>query len=261
MRRLFLILSLFITVAELSAQPAVHRSKAREIPDFLQTDPEAGFARSGSQFCAPTAVSNSLMWLAANGYEDLRPAGSAKKAQIALIKTLSGPDYMQTSPSIGTDVAQVLSGVEAYVTEAGYNVGQLSYEGWRPVPEESVASEFPDLETIKAAVADESSAVWLNVGWYTYDEDSGDYERIGGHWVTVVGYEHDDLLIHDPAPSAGSGFRTQKITLEELTDGRLTGNQRGLPRSAEGYYEVGGEMAVGSGKTCILDGAVVLTLE
>jgi len=261
MRIVLLTLSLFLAFGHWSAQPTVHRSKARVIPDFLQTDPEAGFAKAGSQFCAPTAVSNALMWLADNGYEDLRPTGSAKKAQIAMIKTLSGPGYMKTNPSMGTDVSQVLAGVETYVSEAGYTLAELSYAGWRPAPEDSVAGEYPDLDAIKTAIADDQSAVWLNVGWYKYDEDSGDYRRTGGHWVTVVGYDHDDLLIHDPAPGAGRGFRTQTISLEELTEGRLIGNQRGLPRSAEGYYEVGGEMAVPNGTTCILDGAVVLALE
>jgi hypothetical protein len=253
--------SLFLLSSGLFAQPAVYRAKASAIPDFLQTDREAGFARSGSQFCAPTAISNSLMWLAGHGYQNLRPSGSAKAAQIAMIRKLSGPRFMKTSPSIGTDASEVLAGVETYVDEAGYTISELQYEGWRPVPEDVAASEYPDLDDIKAAIADDHSAVWLNVGWYSYDEESGDYVRNGGHWITVVGYDHDDLLIHDPSPAAGEGFRTQRVTLEELTEGRLTGQQRNLPRSAEGYYEVGGEMAVASGKTCILDGVVLLTLE
>jgi hypothetical protein len=240
---------------------AQHPSKATRIPDFLQTDREAGFANRGSQYCAPTAVSNSLMWLAANGYTDLRPKGTARQAQIAMIRALAGPEYMHTSPSTGTNSAQLMRGVAAYVTEAGYGIAELSYEGWRKVPEEQAYSEFPDLEDIRTAMDDEQSAVWLNVGWYTYDEDSGDYERVGGHWVTVVGTAGDELLIHDPAPGAGTGFRTQRISLEELTEGRLTGRESNLPRSAEGYYEVGGEMAVAPGKTCILDGAVFLRLE
>jgi hypothetical protein len=236
-----------------------YRAKASRTPDFLQTDREAGFARSGSQFCAPTAVSNSLMGLAANGYDDLRPAGGNKAAQIAMIRGLS--EAMNTSAAIGTDATQLLNGVEAYVTEAGYTIEELSHEGWRPVPSDYDAGELPDLDDIRNAIADARSAVWLNVGWYTWDEDSGDYLRNGGHWVTVVGYDGDDLLIHDPSPAAGSGFRTQQISLEELTEGRLTGKQKNLPRSAAGYYEVGGEMAVSPGKTCILDGAVFLRLE
>jgi hypothetical protein len=254
-------IALFFSFSDVLAQPASHRGRAAEVPDFLQTDREAGFAKSGSQFCAPTAVSNSLMWLAVNGYEDLRPPGSAKKAQIAMIRKLSGPDFMKTSPSIGTDVTEVLRGVEAYVGEAGYVLSELAYEGWRPAPDEFLASEYPSLDDIKTSADDDQSAVWLNVGWYKYDEEKEEYLRKGGHWVTVVGYDGDDLLIHDPSPSAGAGFRTQRISLEELPAGTLTGNHRNLPRSAEGYYEVGGEMAIGEGWTCILDGAVFMALE
>jgi hypothetical protein len=261
MRIVVLTVSLILASCDLWAQPAVHRAKVSAVPDFLQTDRDAGFAKSGSQFCAPAAVSNSLMWLADHGYRNLRPSGSAKAAQIAMIRKLSGPRFMKTSPSIGTDVTQVLTGVETYIAEAGYSISELKYEGWRPVPRGVVSSKYPDLGDIKAAVADDRRAAWLNVGWYSYDEESGDYVRSGGHWVTVVGYDHDDLLIHDPSPAAGAGFRTQRVTLEELTEGRLSGQQRNLPRSAKGYYEAGGEMAVASGKTCILDGVVLLTLE
>ena len=259
MRKLLLQVIAVSLVCSAAAAQTSHRAKASQIPDFLQTDRDAGFANAGSQFCAPTAVSNSLMWLADHGYEELR-SGSGKKAQIAMIRELSGRGYMNTSPTVGTDAAQLIAGVEAYVTAAGYTISELSYEGWRPVPADAAAGEYPVLDDIRTYAADDSSAVWLNVGWYTYDEESGNYARNGGHWVTVVGYEGDDLLIHDPSPSAGTTFRTQRITLEEITEGELTGNQRNLPHSAAGYYEVGGEMAKGS-KTCILDGVVFLTLE
>lgn len=257
MRILPAVLALLLVSSPVHAER--HRAKAASTPDFLQTDREAGFAKSGSQFCAPTAVSNSLMWLAANGYDDLRPSGNGKRAQIAMIRSLA--KSMGTSPSNGTDAAQLLSGVEEYVTEAGYAIAELSYEGWRAVPSDYEAGEFPDLDDIRTGIADEQSAVWLNVGWYTWDDDEEAYVRNGGHWVTVVGYDGDDLLIHDPSPTAGSGFRTQRISLEELTEGELTGQQTNLPRPAAGYYEVGGEMAVSTGKTCILDGAVFLRLE
>ena len=261
MRTFVPIIALLLFPVVLSAQTTSQRSKARSTPDFLQTDREGGFARGGTQFCAPTAVSNSLMWLAANGYDDLIPSGSGKEAQIEMIRTLSGPDYMKTSPTGGTDVATVISGIETYVTEAGYSIAELSYEGWRPAPDDALAGEYPLLEDIQNGIAGDQGAVWLNVGWYRYDEDTDEYTRGGGHWVTVVGYAGDDLLIHDPSPSAGAGFRTHRITLEELSSGELKGSHPNLPISASGYYEVGGEMVVADGWTCILDGAVFLVLE
>jgi hypothetical protein len=255
--RIPFVLALLLITSFAGAQDS-HRAKASRTPDFLQTDRDAGLAKSGSQFCAPTAVSNSLMWLAANGYDDLRPAGGNKQAQISMIRSLSRS--MRTSPTTGTDTEYVLRGVEAYVTEAGYSIAELSFEGWRPVPSDYEAGEYPVLDDIRTAIADEQSAVWLNVGWYKWDEEDDSYLRNGGHWVTVVGYDGDDLLIHDPSPSAGNGFRTQRVSFEELEGGTLTGPHPNLPHEAAGYYELGGEMATGS-YTCILDGAVFLRLE
>lgn len=254
------ITALALTLLAATLHADSHRAKATQTPDFMQTDREGGFAKGGSQYCAPVAVSNSLMYLAANGYDDLRPEGTAKRAQIALIRTLASKEYMSTSPTMGTDPDRVLAGIEAYVNDAGYSIEELSFEGWRPVPEEYAYSELPDLDDVRTAIADAQSAVWLNVGWYTYDEDTGDYKRSGGHWVTVVGYVGDDLLIHDPQPAAGSAARTQRISFEEIAEGQLTGRYPNLPRDAAGYYEVGGEMVSGK-KTCILDGVVFLKLE
>lgn len=258
MRRLLTATALSAIALTVSAQ---HANRATATPDFLQTDPDGGFARSGSQYCAPTAVSNSLMWFAARGYEDLRPEGNGKRAQIALIRALAGGDYMKTSPSRGTDVVQLMRGVEQYVSDAGYTVSDIAYYGWRPADRETFRGEFPSMEAIRDAMRDPQSTAWLNVGWYVWDEDEDEYRRIGGHWVTVVGVAGDDLLIHDPSPSAGSGFRTQRITLEELSSGTLTGDQTNLPRDARGHFEIGGQMAIPQGKSCILDGVVILTLE
>lgn len=235
-------------------------SKAADTPDFSQTDSEAGFETSGEQFCAPTSVSNSLMWFAAHGYQELLPAAENKHdAQAEIIRQLGGGEFMNTSPAIGTDVRQIISGARKYVQQAGYQVSEIRYEGWRPAGD-AVTAEIPDLDDIKATIDDDKGAVWLNVGWYRFDEEASEYERRGGHWVTVVGYDGDDLLIHDPSPATGDEFWTQRVSLTALTGGQLTGQQANLPRDAAGYYEVTGEMKKGS-STCILDGAVLMTLE
>jgi hypothetical protein len=245
----------------LFAQPASDRAKVQSTPRFLQTDRDAGFENAGDQYCAPTAVSNSLMWLANHGYRKLKPsAASEKAAQIRMIKLLADADLMNTNPEKGTDVSEVIAGVQGYIENAGYEIGQLQYSGWRPAPRDVVAGKFPDLDAVKEAIADPHGAAWLNVGWYRYDEASGNYARSGGHWVTVVGYDGDDLLIHDPSPRAGTGFSTQRIQFEPIEEGRLTGRQANLPRSAKGYFIVGGEMKVSKNVTCILDGAVVMQL-
>jgi hypothetical protein len=243
------------------AQPSQYLDKVQSTPRFLQTDGDAGFENSGDEYCAPTAISNSLMWLANHGYRSLKPSASSDKAaQIRMIKLLAGPDLMKTNPEKGTDVAEVIRGVRRYVEDAGYEIERLKYSGWRPATKTDVAGKHPDLNAVRKAIASPHGAAWLNVGWYKYDSDSGDYIRSGGHWVTVVGYDGDALLIHDPSPRAGTGFSTQRITFESIDEGRLTGRQTNLPRAANGYVIVGGEMKVSKNRTCILDGAVVMTL-
>jgi hypothetical protein len=110
----------------LLAQPSSYRAKVLNTPRFLQTDRDAGFENAGDQYCAPTAVSNSLMWLANHGYRKLKPSATSEKAaQIRMIKLLANSDLMNTNPEKGTDVSEVIAGVQGYVEKAGYAIAQL----------------------------------------------------------------------------------------------------------------------------------------
>lgn len=248
----------FMPLLVAPAALAASSSKAAATPDFLQTDPAAGFAGAGSQFCAPTAVSNSLTWLGLHGYPALLPQGSTlHTVQANLIRLLGSASFMNTDPASGTGPAQLLWGVGQYVEKAGYGISELSYEGWRAVPAAQRVSLAPDLDDIRDVTDDDAGAVWLNVGWYRYDEDDDTYERVSGHWVTVVGYGGDDLLIHDPATPAG---RTERATVTPLESGSLVGHEANLPRPAEDYYELGGSLAREKW-VAVLDGAVFLLLD
>ena len=44
-----------------------------DTPDLMQTDPDGRLPDGGKKYCAPVAVSNSFMWLAENGFENLAP--------------------------------------------------------------------------------------------------------------------------------------------------------------------------------------------
>ncbi|UQN09369.1 C39 family peptidase [Deinococcus sp. QL22] len=244
--------------APAGAALAASSSKVAATPDFLQTDPKAGFASAGAQFCAPTAVSNSLTWLGTHGYPALLPQGSnLHNVQANLIRLLGSASFTNTDPASGTGPAQLMRGVGQYVQKAGYGISELSYEGWRAVPAAQRVSMTPDLDNIRDVIDDDAGAVWLNVGWYRYDENDDTYERSSGHWVTVVGYGGDDLLIHDPATSVG---RTERATVTPLASGSLVGQEANLPRAAEEYYELGGSLAR-ENWVAILDGAVFLLLD
>ena len=64
-----------------------------------------------------------------------------------MIRTLGGDDYLKTSPSIGTNSAQLMRGVETYINEAGYTIEELSVQG--AVDAGYRAGNRPDLGDIK----------------------------------------------------------------------------------------------------------------
>jgi len=248
------------------AQPPVHTALVEQYPDVLQNDPRAGFAGGGRTFCAPAAVSNSLVVFARNGFPRLLPDGMpGELGHFELVKTLASQEFTNTNLSDGTSAANVLWGVERYVHSRGYAPRALYYEGWRRHDARySTGRQVPDLPTIKAEIA-AGSAVWLNLGWYAYSAESGEYRRNGGHWLTLVGYgaardgspSPNVLIVHDPATSPTG---REHVDVEILGSGRLVGSERGLPRPAEGYMRLGGELRLKRNHLAILDGVVVLRL-
>ncbi len=219
-----------------------------EIPDLLQTLNKAGFAGDGQQFCAPVAVSNSLVWLEGNKDEQY---------QIDLVHKLSSPTYMNTNTKNGTSVYEVTQGVHKYATERWGSYKTLQYSGWRPVAKQFRGEQQQPTIAWMTSALHRKGAVWLNVGWY--NRDGTDYKRTGGHWVTLVGYEQGKLIIHDPAPRAGTGFNNQFISLEYISSGRLLHNKTITP--AQGYFVIADGMHISSkGTLAVLDGAVKFEL-
>ena len=268
MRTWFLI-CLLAPLGAAADMPAVHTEKARATPDFCQQDKDGRFENGGGTYCAPVAVSNGLMCLGQRGFPKLcPPAATTKESQIKLIHTLAARDYMDADDGAGPP--GVARGIKKYVTGAGYRIARLEYQGWRRGPRDAPPlDDTPQLDWLKAGVADPHGAVFLNIGWYTQEPGSKDFKRLGGHWMTVVGYGVDAqgrkdprvLLIHDPALRTGLAPKTQHVRLEELKSGQLTGGERGLPRPAAGFYSLREGMVIKkSVQAAILDAAVVLVL-
>lgn len=204
--------ALFFLCGVSAAYPPVYTGKLRGTPDLCQADKAARLPKDGKGFCAPVAVSNSLVWLARNGYPDLLPkTGSRRMTQPQLAMLLGKPGYMDTSDDLGTSPTDLLTGISRFLGETGYDYEYLAYQGWRNHPAAMSGNrEKPDIDWIKDGLVGDS-AVWLNVGWYAYDPMTEIYERKGGHWVTLVGYGVDRkgranpeiLIIHDPSTRSG----------------------------------------------------------
>ncbi|MEM8723417.1 MAG: hypothetical protein AAGE84_29730 [Cyanobacteria bacterium P01_G01_bin.39] len=223
---------------------------ANQIPDFTQTDIRSNYYGNGQQFCAPVAVSNSIMWLANLEY-----------GQVELIEKLASSNYMNTNLQNGTGTTGVLNGVDRIARELFGSYERLEYQGWRKHPSRFLStSRIPQIEWVKNGISD-NSAVWLNIGWYKYDSLQDEYQRVGGHWVTVVGHHQDTLVIHDPSPRAGKTFANEYVRVQRLSSGTLTGKKAGLPISARGFYTLNEGMHIkSSADYAIIDGAVVFEL-
>lgn len=222
------------------AAPTVSVEKIDQIPDYYQRDRAfGGFPRAGAVYCGPVAVSNSLYWFAQNGYSRIMDiTENSKKDQHKLIKLLGSEKYINTG-SGGSSPDMICTGVRKFLNERAYRDAKIRFYGWRPVPEQFRAgSTIPELSLAKEALS-KNNAVWLNIGWYDYNEKKKEYKRTGGHWVTFVGYGHDGkkqdsevLIIHDPETR---WRHNDYIRVEKISEGMLTGKMKNLPQNASGY--------------------------
>jgi len=255
------------TVFSLRAEPGfppVVQPAGNAIPDLTQTDPKGNFPGRGATYCGPVAVSNSLWAFFGREYE-----WREEFTQYDLVRKLASQPFMNIEVSRGCTVKQLTRGVDTYLRERGEKNYYLKFQGWRPHDHRYATGLFqPRLSWIKRILSAERSAVWLNVGWYCETPDKGPPRRIGGHWVTAVGYGIDEkghpdpdcLIIHDPAQRAGPPAR-EFVKLSRIRGGVLTGVYENLPRPASGFYLMEGGMHLKAGAHhAVLDGAVGLVL-
>jgi hypothetical protein len=216
------------------------------IPDFTQSRISEPAYAYGAELCAPVAVSNSLSWMI-----------RSRSTQAELVKLLASRDYMNTDIRRGTRTRDLLEGVHAIAMDLFAGYSSLEYQGWKRHPARfSTGVEIPDIGWITGEM-DQNTAVWLNVGWYRHDRGHNVYHRVGGHWVTLAGYDGDVLIIHDPAPRAGLSFANEYVHTSLIKDGYLADRKTGLHRPAAGYLLLGQGMHIKSiADVAVIDGAV-----
>jgi hypothetical protein len=176
---------------------------------------------------------------------------------------------MNTHEKNGTGANALMQGTKTFLDQRDMRNHVIKFQGWRRHwGEFRTGVDCPQLSWIKRTLSN-GGTVWLNIGWYRRGEDQNEYRRISGHWVTAVGYGRDPegkanpniLIIHDPAPRAGTKSSQEFVLMTILEDGKLTGTARNLPRRARGLYLMSGGLRLKRGaQFAILDGAVSLTL-
>lgn len=238
------------------------------LPDLTQTAYPGELPR-GKILCGPVAASNSLMWLAANGYPALAELELGReKAQLRMIRELASDGGMRTWKVGYTSAFRFLRGVDRYLVSRGVRRKRLKAQGWKFFQREfSTGVDRPEPDWIRRGVR-EGSTAWLLIVWYRRGKEPDLFESFAGHYVTVAGYgvdrqgrpAPDTLIIHDPSDRAGTAASKQFVKLRRLKKGRLRDWKR--PVDAEGYYSVEGEMKIKEGAELgVIQAAFVLELE
>ena len=146
------------------------------MPDFDQNQDE------WLAYCGPAAVANCLWWF------DAVPVGWTPPQ---LIDTLAR--YFRTNPVWGTFVDTMQMGLEQYFSDYGFALQESTFE----------MPDFFEMEDSLKRCQD----IILLLGFWWYNEQTEQWFREGGHFVTMAGVCSESLkiAISDPDRDAAEG--------------------------------------------------------
>ncbi len=162
-----------------------------EIPDLKQTSDL--LPDGGSIYCGPTAAANVLFWFFKQGFKGITDDCSDKKCQYNLVKLLGSSEYFDIYKKGLADDEDMRRGLTLLLNQKSFKVGFMEYQGWG-----KYSTKPPSKKWLKQKLV-EKNGVLLRVSWYSHDTQDDSFHRDGGHWETLVGFENDVLLVHDPA--------------------------------------------------------------
>jgi hypothetical protein len=237
--------------------------KPKLTPTFWQRDPDADFPDEGRMHCAPTSISDGLIYLSrAFHWKDLVP-GADHDSQMELITDLA--EKFHTDPKIGgTNPDRILTGLRTYVKSKGYAFSRLEVMTWRSISEPNRPFKLgtkPGLTWMRKAANSKDTVVAFNFGWYKSGDDG--YTRTGGHWVAVVGAAEDDdkFYVHNPILPAKDQPAKTSVTLTRLDEdfSVIKGDDEA---NMKGYYTgAGAGLPHGKNIEAVLDAVIVFSLE
>lgn len=221
--------------------PAQWVSARERTPDISQR------GMPNPNYCAPCAVANLLLaWQSSESFS----AESTSEAARRLAIQLGGPEYMQTKQRNGTNRYRLVNGMHRMVEQQdkhlyGTYLGVRDYalkELDEPMREALQASVgVPTLEHLKAEVVGGKGVVILFGSYKPNPKNSNRMERVGGHYVAVVGY----------GVNAAGEADSQSILLHDSNDG-TTGDKVVVARKPETKIELwDGDVLLSSGRRLV----------
>ncbi len=242
-------------------------SKEDLTPTFWQKDPDGDFPNEGRMYCAPTAVSDGLIYLAkAYGLKDLVPGTEKKGDQIKLIEELA--ELFETNPNKnGSTWDKTLTGLQSYVTSKGYDFRRLEVVTFSPLKTDEnnnfrIGSK-PDLSWVRSAVRSKDTVVIFLFSRFETKSEEDDVARTGGHFVIAVGAGPDsnEFIIHNPAFESEKQSEKKSIVLTKLDEDFVV-TRSSKEVNMKGYYEADGPgFPHKDTVTAILDGVLVFSLK
>lgn len=185
----------------------------------------------GLNWCAPTAVAMSLLWLGKNGWSQIGPAAPTQSDALNLDLLLAG--LADTSALGGTSAENLQSAVAAYLNARGIPSTAFTYPPGTDQPSVDLIAQLNQNQTV----------VTVLLGWYTpASPGSNTYQRTGGHFVAILGQGQPnpgELTIGNPCPSTlQSAPDLPAFALQTLPISNFTGTSTDLPTQPKAgtYY-------------------------
>lgn len=221
MLKIFVLISLVIASLNTKAAPEFwntsHELSAPFAPLTILTDesinfqpginlhPEGAkltdlFGSKGNQLCAPTAITNAINFL-----KYKRNPAFPNLARIADMDNDGVEDTYgdqiryffqtcQTDREAGTYYQQAIGCMKDFMTVSGY-------KPWAYIigPHAQEAPPGYDISSVKVPLAVDyiryyvanQAAVLMGVGWYKFNNATNMFERVGGHFFNIYGYDYD----------------------------------------------------------------------
>ncbi len=164
--------------------------------------------------CVPTSISNGLHWLAKRyGFEDKMP-----KTQEETMNELK-PDLGWRRESGANMRDKVLPAKVAFTERHGL-----------PIYSHRIESETYDPDIVRKIAVElkKGQAVEIAIGYYTWNEASGEWERQGGHMMSGVGAFGSNgrtyLGVHDPLSHESGALDMYPVDGARMFNYRYRGN-------------------------------------
>ena len=182
---LFSIALMSMSTASYAQEKHIRKTKMFDISQFNN---DLGW---GNNWCAPTAVGNSLAWLASeyNMFEILEGVGTETPKSVTDVIDELGKKFMSTNAS-GTTGDNITKGKQDYIKHQGLE-NRITIEttfGVKEISKQWLIEQY-----------DKGQDVEIGIGYYQLDGITGKWERTNGHILT-----YGDL----PGESAGGHLLT-----------------------------------------------------